>query len=513
MAGQGQEQRRILLTGAAVLVLVTGLAFAQVTTFIGDDHLFLAFARYAANPWSAFVHDQHGGEFYRPLPMLLWWLLGRLGGGSRLPFVALSFALHLATAIEVGVLVRALRPGQPARAALFAAALFFLSPVTQEAAFWFSASTDLLATALGLGAVIAVLRGHPGRAALLGAAAYWSKESALVLPLLAVLALLAQQPRRPIGQIVKYVGPLAVVAALYAGNRTLVLKGLGQAGDPPAALGGKLIQIISGLAHLVSGQVIAHEGIAWTIGIATWIALLVGGSRSWRRGQRDGGVPIAAAALAWVVVAALPLLAAPWVVGARYFYLPAVGVAWLAGTLLAGAPMPVAVGVLAMLAGLDLAQDLGRHADIQSYQARVTAARRAVADGLDHGFNTFHIAAGVKDLDLAVKEDLAFADHEADLVVLDDVPASFVALPELRAGQLEFLLAQPPLPPTGAYRFGARRIVGLARRGDDPTLDEVTARLPAIRFIRLRTGPGGRIVARDVTDSLNAGSDDESPPE
>jgi hypothetical protein len=41
--------------------------------------------------------------------------------------------------------------------------------------------------------------------------------------------------------------------------------------------------------------------------------------------------------------------------------------------------------------------------------------------------------------------------------------------------------------------------VGLARRGDEPTFDEVLARFPDLRFIRLRPTPGGRIVARDLT--------------
>ena len=43
------------------------------------------------------------------------------------------------------------------------------------------------------------------------------------------------------------------------------------------------------------------------------------------------------------------------------------------------------------------------------------------------------------------------------------------------------------------------RVVGLARRGDEPTLDEVLARFPDLRFVRLRPTPAGRIVARDVT--------------
>jgi hypothetical protein len=84
------------------------------------------------------------------------------------------------------------------------------------------------------------------------------------------------------------------------------------------------------------------------------------------------------------------------------------------------------------------------------------------------------------------------------------VPASFVALPEALGARADFLIASPPLPPSGAYRFGARRVVGLARRGDEPTLGELVQRFPDTRFIRLRATAmrGGRVVARDATDDI-----------
>ena len=73
--------------------------------------------------------------------------------------------------------------------------------------------------------------------------------------------------------------------------------------------------------------------------------------------------------------------------------------------------------------------------------------------------------SGVKDLDLAVKEDPRLAAVAGDVLVLTDVPASFVIVPPSLAAAATPLIAQPPLPPSGAYRFGAARVVGLARRG------------------------------------------------
>ena len=110
-AGRGGEGAapgfRMITSARAVSLAVLGMAalavavpFFTATTFIGDDHLFLAYARHAPNPLVAFVSDAHGGEYYRPLPMLVWWLLLRVGGG-RVPFAILGLTLHLSVAAAV----------------------------------------------------------------------------------------------------------------------------------------------------------------------------------------------------------------------------------------------------------------------------------------------------------------------------------------------------------------------------------------------------------------------------
>jgi len=289
---------------------------------------------------------------------------------------------------------------------------------------------------------------------------------------------------------------LLPVAAIYLAARTAVLRGRGGSGDAAAPVAAKLLQIASGLVHAVTGAQILAEPVAWTVGLAVWVGLLFGVARAVVSAPRSW------APCLWIAVAVAPLLAAPWIVGARYFYLAAAGLAWLAAEGLQRRSAPIVVGVLSCLAGLGLAQDLARRQQISTYNDRLSAARRAVAAGLSEGFTTFQISAGIKDLDLAVKEDRRFSAAEPRLVVLGDVPASFVALPEGRAPELDFLLARPPLPPAGAYRFGHRRIAGLARRGDDPTLDELASRLPDIRFIRLYQEGEGHVTYRDVTDTL-----------
>jgi len=332
-----------------------------------------------------------------------------------------------------------------------------------------------------------------------------------------------REPRAPARAVARRVVSLWPVVGAYVIARALVLRGVGGVGgscDQAAPAAGKALQIVSGLVHCVTTSQSLGEGPAWALGLAAWILMLVALGRGVARARRAAATnrPAAGSAarvplpqrpifaplaplgpLAFVVVALVPLAAARWIVGARYFYVPAAGVAWLAAEALRRRPVPAVVGVICGLAGLGLAQDLSRRVEIQLYETKLAAARRAVVSGLAEGHTTFHIASGIKDLDLAVKEDPRTHAADPALLVLNDVPASFVAFPESRRAELALVLARPPLPPSGAYRFGGRLVAGLARRGEDPTLDEVTARFPDIRFIRLRAGPEGRVIARDVT--------------
>jgi hypothetical protein len=492
--------RPVLVAGSLAVFLAILLAvLVPTTTFVGDDHLFLTFARLAPNPLVAFIRDQHGGEYYRPLPMLVWWVLGGLSKGSSFPFAALALALHATSALLLFSLL--CRLGRARAVAGLAAALFVLAPQNVDAASWFSASTDLFATVFTLAALGALARGATVASIILALCAYVSKESALVLPLLAyvVLAARAEPPSRRARVLA--VVPHAVCAALVLGARSLVLHGWGGSGDARAPVAAKLIQLASGLIHVATGPaVVLPEALGWGLGAAALALLVLSVAR--RRGQPGAAVP-----LVFTLVSLLPLLGPGWIVGSRYFYLPAVGLAWAAGEALAAQPSASRLGVCATLLVLSALQAAARGSDVGRYKARLAAARRAVADGARHGARVFHIDGGIKDLDLAVKEDPAVAAFADELLVLNDVPASFAIVPPALGARADFLLASPPLPPSGAYRFGDRRVVGLARRGDDPTLDDVISRFPDIRFIRLRPTPGGHVIARDVTDDIKGPGD------
>lgn len=487
--------RRLAALAGAVALACVAVPFFTTTTFFGDDHLFLTFARHVRNPLRAFVTDLHGGEYYRPLWMVFWWALARVPG--TLPFAGAALLLHLSAGGLVVALLTAL--GRRKRVAWTAGALMVLFPQNLAAASWFSATTDLLATDLTLVALWALARGRWGGVLLATAAACLCKESAYALPVLGVVVLAARDGRVPRRRaLAKPAVQLAIVLAV-ALVRRIVLRGWGGSGEPAPLLSARLLQIAAGLANTFTGDAVVPTPLALGIGVSI-LALL-----AWTAVRRPGGVG-RFAPLAFAGVAAAPLLAAGWAVGARYDYLPSIGLAWALAEALEGASPAVQGTGAALLLLLGVGQAAARRQDVVSYQRRLGAAERAVVAGLAAGHHVFHVDGGIKDLDLALKEDVTL--ESAGILVLDDVPASFAIIPPALTAAARPLLAAPPIPPSGAYRFGDVQVVGLARRGDEPDLSEALAWLPDLRLIRLMQAPGRRIVARDVTERMRRVLDD-----
>src|SRR6185436_20114506 len=238
-------------------------------------------------------------------------------------------------------------------------------------------------------------------------------------------------PRRSLAALV----PHLLVALLYLAARTAVLHGLGGAGDDAVPAWARALQIGSGLVHALVGEHEAPQAILWALGVAAivWGAWSV-------RGDRKMLLP-----LLWTLLALAPLAAAGWVVGERYFYLPAVGLAVLMGRQLWARGPAVAIVALGVLLALGTARAVERRAEIRAYHARIAAAAQAVERGLGAGHHLFHVRGAVKDLDLVLKGQPALRARASDFLVLPDVPASFVLLPPGLADRTRFLLAAPPL--------------------------------------------------------------------
>jgi hypothetical protein len=504
--------RAAVIVAAALLLGLVAWDFVAATTFVGDDYLFLAFARLEPNPLSAFVRDMHGGEYYRPLPMLLWWLLGRVGQGAEWPFALAAFLLHAGSAALVVALGRGVVFSL--RVSLTAGALFLVAPAEREAALWFAASTDLLATVATLAALVCLLRDSRGwrvASVVLAGLAYFSKETALVLPLLGVAAKFAvarggnedySGHGHDVGWILRRcrgflragvpVLPHMGVAAGYLAVRLAVLGGLGGTNDPVAPWWGRGLQVAAGLVHAVTAYAPLPDAVAWIVG---GIGLVVAGVLALRSRPR-AWFPVI-----WVLLACVPLPAAGWVVGARYFYLPAVGLVLMLALAVDTRGAVGAMVAIALLAVMGLGSTANRMDEVRRYRAVVAAARVAVATGAQAGHRIFLVRNGVKDLDLAVKLTSPAGRLPQSLLVIPDVPASFVWMPDGLASRAGFLLARPPLPPAGEYRFGGQHIMGLARREESPDLDDVLARLPELRIIELVADRHGQVIGADRTDS------------
>ena len=476
-------KRLAWLCAALLLLVFVGRDFVVATTFLGDDYIFRAFARLVRNPLVAFVVDQHGGEYYRPIPMVLWWALERLGRGSVWPFAASAFLLHGTCAVLLGVVAHGV--GASRRVAGLAIALFFVAPAQREAALWFSASTDLIAAAAMLGSMVGLLSTRPsGRTVslLFAGVAFFSKETGLVLPLLVgSICWYRHQPsgrqsKALVRQIATAMVPYFAIAAGYLLARYAVLHGMGGSNDLRAPFWAVGIQMLGGAMHAVSSYSPLPEWSAWVVGGSGLAAAAIVLRRS----------RLAAVAALWSVLALLPLPAAGWVVGARYFYFSAMGLTLLLALALEKAKAWLPALVMVVLLALGVAATNRRSLEIQLYRQVVAAAGSAVADGVAKGTRLFLVRGSVKDLDLAIKLDRAAPTALRDAVAISDVPASFIWLPQVDADRLRFLFADPPLPPSGAYHFAGERIVGLARREEAPDLDEVMARLPDLRIIRLK---------------------------
>lgn len=200
----------------AVAALALYAGFSGVG-FLADDFLYLRWSRLGLETLLARVTIASDPQMLRPLPALVWHLLGAAQGALAMHW--LSILLHAAASSLVGLLA-AKRAGSPASGAVVGT-LFAASPLGAEPVVWLSSSFDLWATVFCLAALWVLERATPWRiclASALFALGLASKESAFVLPVLVLL--LSPRSWRPAAW-------LAAVAAAYLAVRVAVFSGLG----------------------------------------------------------------------------------------------------------------------------------------------------------------------------------------------------------------------------------------------------------------------------------------------
>jgi hypothetical protein len=166
--------------------------FARDIGFFHDDWLALVLSRNMPSGITAFTNDQMLGTFFRPMGILWWWILAGLGDPTPQSRHIISLILHAAGALAIGLSIGFWR--RDYRPAIAGTLLWLTSPVALSCVSWLSCSFDLLAilfSALCILLAILYLRHEKGAVFFISAlgfalAAMWSKESAYLLPFVAL---------------------------------------------------------------------------------------------------------------------------------------------------------------------------------------------------------------------------------------------------------------------------------------------------------------------------------------
>ena len=297
--------------------------------FAQDDVTFLARARgLTPTPWS----------LARPLSEgWMWRGLHAAFGLEPLPYHIFGLALHLASTAMVYAIGSRILGG---RAAAFAAALLFgASSIVFTPLHWTSGIVELLVTAFSLAAFLLWLVARQRRAtgllwlaALAGLAAVLSKESAILLPLVLLVAHFGLGHPRPGGA--RDLIPQAAVTAAYAIALLATLRLVHYVGSEtysmsgsPAFVGLNLATYLRWLVALhvpVRDAVAAMDPNAWRIGLPVAIAMAI---VLWTQ-RREPRHPEEVGA-AWFFAFLAPVVALKHHTYLYYLYLPWPGLCWL----------------------------------------------------------------------------------------------------------------------------------------------------------------------------------------
>jgi len=141
--------------GAALSAALAALVMAPIVGagFHPEDSGWLALARQSASPWPLLTHNIDFVYFYRPLPLLLWWLSAHAFGANPVWHNALDVLLHALNAALVCLL--AARVAGRAGAGVLAGILFASLPVGAGTAACMSDRFDPVALGFALAALLA----------------------------------------------------------------------------------------------------------------------------------------------------------------------------------------------------------------------------------------------------------------------------------------------------------------------------------------------------------------------
>lgn len=365
---------------ALTLVAAVFLFSANVydNAFLYDDEFLIQknrLLRNAGNFWSFFFGTSTTGaggvdSFYRPMQGLLYWIVYQTAGLSTAAFHFLNLALHAANVVLVFALGR--RLGLREAGAWAGALVWAVHPMHVEAVTYMSATADPLHALFILLSLWFFLR--DGAAALGASAAFAvlslvSKESAVVLPALAVVCVFFQSERRWHPRTYLRTLPLWLIVLGYLLLRKLLLSDSYEmyrvANIYSENLGYRVLTFLATLPSYV-GLLFWPTGLHMDRAFPVFTApapavwgglaiLILGGGIVWR--QRRRPAPVAAWAVLWFFAAHIPHMGILIPVNSlfleHWMYLPTMGLFLAAGHGVAGwlgrwVPFAAAAPVLAL---------------------------------------------------------------------------------------------------------------------------------------------------------------------
>ncbi len=339
------------LTAAFLLpnlgALACGFVFDDRVVLVENQSLHVQSLGQLSHIWkSGYWPDNRGLELYRPVAQTLWALTWAAGGSTH-PVIFHAIGLMLALAVVLLLYRLLLTVETPPRIAFVAAALFALFPIHTDATTSVVGSSELMAAAFGLGAVILYYRNHPARAMLLFALAVFSKESAAAFAALP-LAFPQKRPRWRDSWL-PAAGAAAFIAAALIAHNVLSRSSQIPAIDNPAALvdAGKrwitalwvqCLYLFKTLVPITLSADYSYKQIRLVMGLDDWRAWaglsLAGGALylAWRKPEFRPAV------LAYVILfspTANLIFPIGTMMGERLIYAPSLGLALLLAILLA----------------------------------------------------------------------------------------------------------------------------------------------------------------------------------
>jgi tetratricopeptide (TPR) repeat protein len=354
LAARRFDWRRLLLPA---LILAFALALHARTigfgfSYLDDDRLVIddqSFLTESWSPFKAFARAYFPGgardhAYYRPLVTASYALDAAVGGDDPAAYHRTNVLIHATASLWLFAVL--LQLGYARRTAAFGALVFVAHPALTQAVSWIPGRPDTLMTWFALASAYclsrAVERGSVAyRAAHLffWLCALWSKEAALVLPL--VFAAYGRgclgRPLRRLAEPWLVLG-YAVVIAVYLTARLSALAGAGAGGVSLASALSNAGALVNALGKLFVPAELSV--LATTLDASHWpglvgvAALLLAASRAWVQRER---VVFAVVVFTLAMLPNLP--ASSELVLESRLYLPAVAIVLFASELFERAPL------------------------------------------------------------------------------------------------------------------------------------------------------------------------------